>query len=442
MMMTVREKLSGHRWPPLSPAKFGVSTVAVLSARLFLDISPISSQARQIEAELVRGHLRVLYSVREDLQTMVTGSSTEPLIAEAAAQIFNHTIDYNGNKEPYMNIWRILGEFVEQGLSSQGVIGELIGRTLSILAMDRAINALPSSEHCELKFQTPITVTSYYAALLTDEAWEKLRRSIPANYLQLSEKSATTTFEDAFAEAYFHFSHYAMANDGTPFQDTSSWAHWMRGTAVICQLGQEAIDSANPIYFPKSGPISPQTMSMQGNQYKTGIHADPLFAGIQDAKTLGYFSEGRQMPYIAAVHCFALTKKEGIDVTTSNRYPHRHQERDKEAPRYQIHFLGLAAYRDISAHVKNDIHRMIDGSKDVLFKHHPRPYGLQLLRQMQPVLQGHEEATAWFRNIQAQGKGKEPKQGNRTGSSHAPNPSNRKRKPPKDDPTARKLPRK
>jgi hypothetical protein len=39
---------------------------------------------------LVRNHLRMLYSVREDRYTIVTGSSPEPLIAEASAQMMNY----------------------------------------------------------------------------------------------------------------------------------------------------------------------------------------------------------------------------------------------------------------------------------------------------------------------------------------------------------------
>ena len=109
---------------------------------------------------------------------MVTGSSPEPLIAEASAQIMHSSIGGNGNEKMYMNVWDLLVKFVDEGLVPQGTIGELIGRVLSIAAMDRAIHAL--TEHYELKYQTPVTVAAYFKALLTDEAWERGKCQNPA----------------------------------------------------------------------------------------------------------------------------------------------------------------------------------------------------------------------------------------------------------------------
>ena len=144
----------------------------------------------------------MLFSVSPDRQTIVTGSPPEPLIAEASAQIM-HYIHANG--QPYMHFWDLLWKYMDHGLASQGTTGELIGRSLGIYAMDHAINALPPASVCELKleYQTPVTVTDYYKALLTDEAWEELRQSIPANRTQLSDASANTTFEDVFKGGYF-----------------------------------------------------------------------------------------------------------------------------------------------------------------------------------------------------------------------------------------------
>jgi len=246
-MLNVWEKLCGRRWPPQQKAILDSSSIAILSACLLLDLSPTSSDARRYEQELVRSHLRMLYSVHQDLQVMVTGSSPEPLIAEASAEIMHHRIGSPGNEKPYMNLWDLLGNFVDNGLAAQGTIGELIGRVLSITAMDEAINS--QGNVCELRYQTPVTVAAYYKALLTDEAWEDLRLSVPANCTQLSEASATKTFEEAFASAYFHFSHYAKANDATPMCDRYAWANCLRGTAVLCQLNQELTDRVHFIFF-------------------------------------------------------------------------------------------------------------------------------------------------------------------------------------------------
>lgn len=401
MMLIVREKLCGRRWPPESRAVLDASSIAVLSARLLLDLSPAAFKTRHLEEELVRTGLRMLYSVHQDRYVMVTGSSSEPLVAEASAQIMNYRVGTNPNQQAYMDVWGLLGDYVDQGLLPQGTIGELIGRVLSILAMDNAIDAL--SEHCQLKYQTPVTVAAYYKALLTDAAWETLHRSTPANRTQLSSVSATKTFEDAFADAYLHFSHYAKANDANPMQDRFAWALWLRGTAILCQLNQELSDRATPIFFSKLGNLSPRSMSMVLDQDKTSPSADPLTIEIQSAERLSLHSQGNKPPYIAAVHCYALTKDEGLRVTTPSAHNLRNPESDAEAPRYQIDFRGLAAYRNLTEPTKIDIRRMIDGSKNALFKNHPRNYGLPILRRMLPVLQGDPDATAWFGGLESAG---------------------------------------
>jgi hypothetical protein len=399
MMRNVREKLCGRRWPPEVPAVLNESSIAVLSARLLLDLSPAASDTQQYEEELVRNHLQMLYSVHQNRQTMVTGSSPEPLIAEASAQIMHHRITHNRNDNAYMDLWGLLEKFVEHGLAAQGAIGELIGRALSISAMDCAIHALPEIDVRQLTYQSPVLVTAYYKALLTDEAWDTLRQSTPANRAQLSEDSATRTFEHAFSDAYFHFSHYARANDSSPMCDKYAWANWLRGSAVICQLSQELSDRMTPIYFPSLGPVSPQAMSANLDQDKTGQSTDPISVSIQSAEMLSIFSDGRKPPYIAAVHCYALTENQGLTVTQPSQNNLRQKKIDVEAPRYQINFRGLAAYRNITDDVENVIQMMINHLKTALFDNHPRPYGVPLLRRMLPVLTQDSDSTLWFGGI-------------------------------------------
>jgi hypothetical protein len=67
-MRNVREKLSGRPWPPEAPADLDTSSIAVLSARFFLDLSPATADTNRYEGELVRNHLRMLYSVQENRQ--------------------------------------------------------------------------------------------------------------------------------------------------------------------------------------------------------------------------------------------------------------------------------------------------------------------------------------------------------------------------------------
>ena len=293
-----------------------------------------------------------------------------------------------------MDFWDLLGKFVNHGLAAQGAIGELIGRALSISAMDRAIDGLPKV--CELRYQTPIKVADYYKALLTDGSWQALSKSTPANRAKLTETSAKTAFEDAFKDAYFHFSHYGKANDSSPMCDTYAWANWLRGTAVVCQLNQELTDRMMPIYFSDRGGVSPRSISVNLNQDKTGQSADPRYVGIQSAEKLSVFSHGFRLPYIAAVHCYGLTENQGITVTTPIGRDFRGKSTDEEAPRYQIDIRGLDVYKDISDTVKNVIRMMINRSKNAIFINHSRQYNVPLLRRMLPVLTQDLASTEWF----------------------------------------------
>ena len=144
-----------------------------------------------------------------------------------------------------------------------------------------------------------MTVADYYKALLTNDAWEILRKSTPANHAWLSIDSATRTFEDAFKDAYFHFSHSGKAIDASPMRDNYAWALWLRGTAVACQLDQdlELTNLMAPIYFSRFGNVSPKTISDNLDQDKTGQNVNPTTVAIQSAESLSIFSHYNKMPY-------------------------------------------------------------------------------------------------------------------------------------------------
>jgi hypothetical protein len=158
--------------------------------------------------------------------------------------------------------------------------------------------------------------------------------------------------------------------------DTYAWALWLRGTAVVCQLNQELTDRMTPIYFSTRGNVSPTTISVNLDQDKTGQSVNPAHVAIQSAEDLRIFSHGSKLPYIAAVHLYALTEDEGISVTEPISHDLRNKEHDEEAPRYQIDFRGLSAYGNITDEIRAAIRTMIDRSKNAVFENHPREYGV------------------------------------------------------------------
>ena len=104
------------------------------------------------------------------------------------------------------------------------------------------------------------------------------------------------------------------------------------------------------------------------------------------------------MPYIAAVHCYALTKDEGITVPklSSQTEKLRAQKINLEAPRYQIDFRGLSAYSIITDADKSIIRGMVNRSKKGVFATHSRKYGISAVQRMLPVLASDGASAEWY----------------------------------------------
>ena len=124
----------------------------------------------------------------------------------------------------------------------------------------------------------------------------------------------------------------------------------------------------------------------------------PPTVSTQSAEHLSIFSQGTKLPYIAAVHCYALTHRQGISVFKPLPQTEKLQSKsnDLEAPRYQIDFCGLSAYASIADTDKGIILGMISCSKNAIFASYSRHYGVASVRRMLPLLTQHPASTEWF----------------------------------------------
>jgi hypothetical protein len=128
----------------------------------------------------------------------------------------------------------------------------------------------------------------------------------------------------------------------------------------------------------------------------------------------------QKLPYIATIHCYGVTTDERV-VAYSRTCDLRAKTEDEAAPRYQIDFRGLSAYRGLTDPMKRDIRSIIDGSKNALFNNHPRKDGLDFVRQMLPLLNAHPSAMAWFKEEFQQGNN--PRIGAKKGGGKQSNPT-------------------
>lgn len=97
--------------------------------------------------------------------------------------------------------------------------------------MDHIILSSMSELNNPLCFGQPIQLLDYYQELLSDEQYHDLKHSYPANHSDIA-LMFDVPFEEAFKDAYLHFSHYTPASDSGPFQTKYLWALWLHGWAV------------------------------------------------------------------------------------------------------------------------------------------------------------------------------------------------------------------
>ncbi|CAG8684476.1 2580_t:CDS:1, partial [Ambispora gerdemannii] len=136
--------------------------LAILGPRLYLEISSLSQQA----TKLVSSHMRILRHVDEERESLITTSPSEPILAEAASHIMN-----------YPGIFKQVLDHLATSIRSHVVVnagdqGELVGRILCLLAVDKAIQ---SKYKCWNMYFQPITVQEFLDALVGSQAFEKLK---------------------------------------------------------------------------------------------------------------------------------------------------------------------------------------------------------------------------------------------------------------------------
>jgi hypothetical protein len=98
--------------------------IAALHVRIIIDFDITRELARNYEEKLVGSHMRIALAVPEHWMFMRTGSSSEPVLAEAAVQILNADRNFAWDAP------RLLAKMFESRLLAKGERGELVGHLL------------------------------------------------------------------------------------------------------------------------------------------------------------------------------------------------------------------------------------------------------------------------------------------------------------------------
>ena len=87
-----------------------IAKFAILSVRLCPELEP-SPHLSEIEETLVANHMRIVYCVPEHKEFRISGYSSEPILAEAAARLWNNKIPNFDSFNPFKS----LEEMVKKG---------------------------------------------------------------------------------------------------------------------------------------------------------------------------------------------------------------------------------------------------------------------------------------------------------------------------------------
>ena len=209
---------------------------ACLAIRIGLDFDASREVARKTEIELVESYMRIVFTVPDHHEYMRTGTPSEPILAEAAAQLLNREsilpLDQLAPK--------VIDKGFQRGILARGERGEMVGRLLWTLAHDQVSRNNPKPGVVE--FHTPIRVLDFLHALFHKDYWGEILNAKP-----MGNKDGPALSE-AFDNAYIQFSHFMDAvDDNVGLEQVHRLL--LRGAALSCQHNQKSIAFLTPVLF-------------------------------------------------------------------------------------------------------------------------------------------------------------------------------------------------
>jgi hypothetical protein len=281
--------------------------LAALGVRLLLEFEPGShSTAGNMENVLVERNMRLAYSVPAHRKYMRSGYSSELILAEAAANIMQKLrLMPLPSVYPRDVIANIVRKNVETGMIDKGGLGELTGRLLLTLALDRAQEV---AQGATPRWSKPVGVIDFMKSLLGDDNYKKyIEDCVPDN-----ETRETLPFKDYFKNSVVRFTHFVRAEDDITTRAACS--AFVRGYAIQCHHEQKSVDVALPIHLNKDEPVAERNTSFLfsfKNRYRPLNIAETAI----DADRLGCFREAdpmdapRRRSYISLVMEFGVESR-------------------------------------------------------------------------------------------------------------------------------------
>ena len=261
--------------------------LAALGVRLLLEFGKERKAAStNMEERLVEGNMRIAYTVPQHRYYMQSGYSSEPILAEAAANVMQQ-LRRETTINPNDMIAKTLIQHVDSGVIGKGDVGELVGRLLLILAFDLAQEASQSNTP---RWSKPVGVIKFMESLVGENNYAKhIKRCTPDN-----RAKPGVAFEDYFKNSVVRFTHFVRAADATVMVGDARSA-FLRGFAIQCHPFQESFDVAVPVLIDPTKPITEDNMTwilISLKNKKKGLRIEKTTI---DADKLGCFPQPDSM---------------------------------------------------------------------------------------------------------------------------------------------------
>jgi hypothetical protein len=191
--------------------------------------------------------MRICLAATTGFKKLVTCSSSEPLLAEAAFRLMSATMSSPvKHLANHSNLYCV----------DRGRRGELVASLIIMQARDAAL-----PEYSVTPSQRWVHVTEFMKALLPQHKSEELLNSLPTLWREGEE---SRTFQDTFDNCRLWFNHIIKVEDSTVITPVFLWKFVLRGAMVVCKENQQGIDIILPVVWLGSepdGPISSETVS-------------------------------------------------------------------------------------------------------------------------------------------------------------------------------------
>jgi len=257
---------------------------ALVDIRLMLDFEPRRQAAHTMAADLVASHMRTAYSVPKNREYLRSGYSSEPIMAEGAAQQLREFRLQQGRSV----VLDILKDNFRTGLLNGGEMGELMGRDIITEAYDRAVEKdhphTFDSGRCY--YSQGCYLTSLIEELFCPEIALQILNSIPDNV------KSETTFQQAFRGAKVRFTHFGKMADDTGTSTFSAWVSFVRCMAIIPRSGQRAADCVLPVLL-WDEELCEEVMTGVLIQWKNRGTEGTIQKYSIDERTIGFFPKAQ-----------------------------------------------------------------------------------------------------------------------------------------------------